>query len=1687
MRKIFLIIMILGCLFAVKGLQAQCSVTISTNTNTTQLNCTNTSITLTANSEGTLPITYLWDNNETGKSITVTTPGTYEVTIKATGGCTTKSKITITQDITEPNISIIAFPERTCAGETATLVALGANTYVWQPPINPATEVVTVNPTTTTTYTVTGTALNGCTSSKSYELVVNPLPTATIAGTTSVCQNAAQPSITFSGQNGTKPYTFSYTINGGATQTIQTSGESSAVNINAPTGELGSLIYHLISVADSNNCAQPQNAKATVQVLPAPILTSLKTETICNKVPYKYEAKSSADPITKFKWNRLNLPPGISGDPSSGSGVNATIEDKLINATTMADTVEYVFEMTTGNGCISYDTLKVIVSPTPVIIPINDTTFCNGNNVNGITLSSLTPGAVITWSCSESIGFGLSGTGNIPGFSATNNGTDSVKSLVTVKITTSGNNCPGPEELFNIVVLPAPLLVSTKDTSVCDNVPFHYTAKGSAPGLIFNWKRDKVVGIDNPAMPVTPGNTINERLDNLTTDTIKVKYVFYLTTPGLSCITEHTVVVTVDPTPVIIPINDATFCNGANVKGIDLSSTTPGSLINWECDQSIGFGLSGTGNIPGFVAINGGSTSIKAKVTVSIRTANNNCNGRDTAFFINVLPAPVLSSTKDTSICNETPFLYTAKSLTSGVKFAWKREAVAGISNPAQLETIDSTINETLNNTTDQPVEVDYVYTLSTPNLGCITTETLKVMVNPTPEVIGVSDKSYCNGEFVSDGITFSSISPNARFSWKNNNPDIGLPEAGVGHIPAFNATNPGSDTIRARIIVTSYIKLQSDSCAGKSDTFIIKVLPAPVLSSQKIDSICDGTSFHYSATSSIKGTTFSWVRKLPPSGLTGDPAASNGNTGIINDVLDNTTEEPLTAEYVFTLTTPGNGCITIETVRVTVNPTPVISPISAQTFCSGYFVTGGIPFNTKSPRAVFSWTNSDPTIGLPASGNGNILPFNASNTSSIDKVATITVTVKASSDSCAGLPITFTITVRPELKLTSPKIVAQCDSSEFRYHPSSSAINTTFYWKRVDNTGILPTTRRDSIIVVDTIRETLFNTTRQAVEVKYAFELYLGNSCKTADTVSLTVYPTPIINPIRDTSFCNETISNGILLQSITSPSSITWTNLNSKIGLPTNGIGDIPSFSARNDTTINDTANIQVAISVNNGFCRGPELSFKIIVYPTPKLSSPLEASVCDNKEFFYIARSLTPATKFNWKRDPVAGISDPGANALDSIIRETLNNIISDPVSNVRYSFTLTTPMGNCTYTEPVIVTVNPTPVITPIRDTFFCQNFDVKGITFSSTSPNPVFSWKNNNTAIGLPSSGTGNIPPFTTRNRDTNNVIISATIWVYIKASRDSCAGDSLSFRISVYPEVPRPLFTSNSGVINQSTLNLCSGSENINFNINNPVQGITYRWEITQYSGQNPPPPLKGNIKDVNSPNTVVSFPEKGSGFMKVTATDPANGSCSLMVFQAIEIDSRPGIDEQKIFLKQPGNLLIYPDNRLTKYQWGYDSILTTSPDSSFGRPISLPNQVFQFFTPEQRFITGNQLDTLKYAYWVALENNDGCKSRVYFNGPYKKILQSQVIATENPVELLVFPNPNKGTYDITLKGNIYGNINARIYNALGQQVFTKKFVKMAPEVVERFNTSQLQSGIYFIELYSSDLKKVVTRFIIQH
>ena len=123
-----------------------------------------------------LSYTFSWSNNSTNNFTIPTAPGTYTVTV--TGyGCSGSATYTV-NSIT-PTVSASAAPTSFCLGGNATLTATGANSYTWQPG-NLTGNSVTVTPTTTTVYTVTGTNGANCSAVDTAKVTVNPIPQVSI-------------------------------------------------------------------------------------------------------------------------------------------------------------------------------------------------------------------------------------------------------------------------------------------------------------------------------------------------------------------------------------------------------------------------------------------------------------------------------------------------------------------------------------------------------------------------------------------------------------------------------------------------------------------------------------------------------------------------------------------------------------------------------------------------------------------------------------------------------------------------------------------------------------------------------------------------------------------------------------------------------------------------------------------------------------------------------------------------------------------------------------------------------------------------------------------------------------------------------------------------------------------------------------------------------------------------------------------------------------------------------------------------------------------------------------------------------------------------------------------------------------------------------------------------------------------
>ena len=227
-------------------------------------------------------------------------------------------------------------------------------------------------------------------------------------------------------------------------------------------------------------------------------------------------------------------------------------------------------------------------------------------------------------------------------------------------------------------------------------------------------------------------------------------------------------------------------------------------------------------------------------------------------------------------------------------------------------------------------------------------------------------------------------------FTWTNNNTSIGLAASGTGNIASFTALNATNAPVVATIVVTPSYTNGGVTCSGSPRTFTITVNPIPTVAPVSNKAYCTGATTQLIPFNGTPGSVYNWTNSNPAIGL-----AASGSGDIQPFVTTNATNGPLVA--TITVTPVAIGCSgTPITFTITVNPRPIVNPVTGQVLCNGS-PTAVINFTspTTGPTAAlsFQWTNSAPSIGLAATGTGNIPSFIAVNTGLSPVTALVTVT----------------------------------------------------------------------------------------------------------------------------------------------------------------------------------------------------------------------------------------------------------------------------------------------------------------------------------------------------------------------------------------------------------------------------------------------------------------------------------------------------------------------------------------------------------------------------------------------------------------------------------------------------------------------------------------------------------------------
>ena len=285
------------------------------------------------------------------------TAGTYTVTytVPASGGCAAVNATTSVTINASPAVSVTPATAAFCSGNSVTLTASGASTYTWSPSTNLSIttgSVVIAYPDVTTTYTVTGTAANGCTATASVPITVTTSPEGDLSSSPPVCPGSNSGTVTLSNYTG-NIIRWETSTDGGANWTTVNNTNTSLAYLNLTSTTIyrvylqlnGCFAYSDVGIVPVNPTFTP-----TVTVNPASIClgqsATLKASDY-GAPPFPVEDFQNANPSG---WNGNDANSNNKNDNSEWgeSGNGKTFNGVLFNSN--ATPTNSKFMIVNGNG-----------------------------------------------------------------------------------------------------------------------------------------------------------------------------------------------------------------------------------------------------------------------------------------------------------------------------------------------------------------------------------------------------------------------------------------------------------------------------------------------------------------------------------------------------------------------------------------------------------------------------------------------------------------------------------------------------------------------------------------------------------------------------------------------------------------------------------------------------------------------------------------------------------------------------------------------------------------------------------------------------------------------------------------------------------------------------------------------------------------------------------------------------------------------------------------------------------------------------------------------------------------------------------------------------------------------------------------------------------------------------------------
>ncbi|PBQ34366.1 hypothetical protein CNR22_22170 [Sphingobacteriaceae bacterium] len=374
-------------------------------TATTTVVCSGDPITLTGSGATTLTWSAVSGTVINGSPFTPASSQVYTLSSANSCGIGTKT-VSILVNPT-PTLLTASSPTSVCEGQTATLTASGAVTYVWSNATAPGATFV-VTPTQSGSYNVTGVSAAGCPASGAQALVVYPNPTVNAASNKTIVCSAGPATLS---TNGADTYSWS-------------TGSISNITVVNPAV---STVYTVTGTYTATGCSSTKTVNVAVFL---PNLQVSNSATVCNGSAITLTANAGAG--STYSWSN--------GGSFASNNITATIA-AIYTVTAKTSTPG-------ASNCTTTATVELGIYPNPTItIAATRTAICKGEKL----VLTANGGSTYTWpslgAATRTVQVGPTIINSVNVYTAS--GTDANGCAATATFAVKVNACTGITELVN--------------------------------------------------------------------------------------------------------------------------------------------------------------------------------------------------------------------------------------------------------------------------------------------------------------------------------------------------------------------------------------------------------------------------------------------------------------------------------------------------------------------------------------------------------------------------------------------------------------------------------------------------------------------------------------------------------------------------------------------------------------------------------------------------------------------------------------------------------------------------------------------------------------------------------------------------------------------------------------------------------------------------------------------------------------------------------------------------------------------------------------------------------------------------------------------------------------------------------------------------------------------------------------